>query len=187
MNEKLWWYVARSGGLVAWWLLAVAVLWGLLLSTRIARGKPSPAWLLALHRFLGALALAFSAVHMIGLWADSWVKFGPTELFVPLASGWRPVAVAWGIISLYMLVAIEVTSIFMRKIPRRFWRAVHSSSFVLFVMSTVHVFASGTDRNNRAIQWSSLVIGMAFTFLTAYRQFIPKKGSKSRVPAPAAV
>ena len=35
MNEQLWWYVARSGGIVAWALLAASVLWGLALSTKV--------------------------------------------------------------------------------------------------------------------------------------------------------
>ena len=29
MNEKLWWFTARSGGLVAWWLVAASVFFGL--------------------------------------------------------------------------------------------------------------------------------------------------------------
>lgn len=39
MNNQLWWYVARSGGIVAWALLAGSVLWGLALSTKVMRGK----------------------------------------------------------------------------------------------------------------------------------------------------
>ena len=40
MNQHLWWYVARSGGIVAWALVAASVLWGLALSTK-ALGKPA--------------------------------------------------------------------------------------------------------------------------------------------------
>ena len=28
MTDQLWWYTARSGGFVAWGLLAASVLWG---------------------------------------------------------------------------------------------------------------------------------------------------------------
>ena len=45
MNEKLWWYIARSTGIVAWALVAAAVIWGLLLSTRLLKGRPAPKWL----------------------------------------------------------------------------------------------------------------------------------------------
>ena len=58
MNPQLAWYVARAAGIVAWALVSGAVVWGLLLSTRVLRGRPTPRWLLDLHRFLGGLAVA---------------------------------------------------------------------------------------------------------------------------------
>src|SRR5690606_23931387 len=49
VNPQLAWYVARSTGIVAWAVLTASVVWGLLLSTRLARGRPTPAWLTDLH------------------------------------------------------------------------------------------------------------------------------------------
>ena len=37
MTSHFWWYVARSGGLVAWGLLVGSSVWGLLLATRTVR------------------------------------------------------------------------------------------------------------------------------------------------------
>ncbi|HEV7888695.1 MAG TPA: ferric reductase-like transmembrane domain-containing protein [Acidimicrobiales bacterium] len=179
-HPKLWWYVARSSGLVAWWLVAASVFWGLLLSTRLLKKRPAPAWLLDLHRFLGALSIVFTGVHLLGLVADSYTHFGPSDLLVPFASDWRPGAVTWGVIGLYLLVAIEVTSLFMRRIPRRWWRAVHSSSFVLFVLATVHAFAAGADAGNTAVQWSAWAMTFVFLFLTTYRQLSGRRGPGAR-------
>ena len=47
------------------------------------------------------------------------MDIGPAELFVPLASAWKPGAVAWGVVALYLLLAIEITSLLQRRIPRR--------------------------------------------------------------------
>src|SRR5437764_11280232 len=63
-SSTLIWYTARAAGIVTWALLAASVLWGLALSTRVLRGRPRPAWLLDLHRFLGGAAIAFLAVHV---------------------------------------------------------------------------------------------------------------------------
>ena len=41
MSEQFWWAVARSGGILAWVLLAASVLWGLALSTKVL-GKHGP-------------------------------------------------------------------------------------------------------------------------------------------------
>lgn len=184
-REHLWWYVARSGGLVAWWTVSASVVWGLLVSTRVIQRRGLPAWLLDLHRFLGGMAVVFTALHLTGLVADSYVHFGPSELLVPLASRWHPVAVAWGVVALYVLAAVEITSLLMRRLPRRWWRAVHLSSFGLFLLASVHALSAGTDRGNAAVQWSALVIGASFTFLVVYRQLAGRKGVRaSRAPVP---
>ena len=53
--SKIPWYVARSSGIVAWALILATIVWGLLLATKVLGRKPGPAWLLSLHRYLGAL------------------------------------------------------------------------------------------------------------------------------------
>ena len=179
MNDpKLWWYVARASGLVAWWLVAASVFWGLLLSTRLLNRRPAPAWLLDLHRLLGGTAVAFTAIHIVGLVADSYTHFGPSDILVPFASHWHPGAVAWGVVGLYVLAAVEVTSLLMKRIPRKWLRVVHLSSFVLFLVSSVHALTAGTERSNPAVQWSALLMSTAFVFLTTYRQLAPRRGRR---------
>ena len=171
MNSQVWWFVARSSGIVGWALLTASVVWGLLLSTkvsstRIAASKLRPAWLLDLHRHLGGLAVIFTLIHLAGLVADSYVTFGWAEILLPMASEWKPGAVAFGVVSMYLLFAIEATSLAIRRLPRSLWRWVHRSSFVLYVMATSHGVAAGTDADNRWFQfaaWVSVVIVCSLT------------------------
>lgn len=146
MNNQLWWYIARSGGIVAWALLAASVMWGLALSTKVLRGRPRPNWILDLHRFLGGCALVFTGVHVLSLVLDSYVHFGFVEILVPFASAWHPAAVAWGVVAMYLLVAVELTSLARRRISKRLWRSTHYVSFPLFFLSTVHALSAGSDR-----------------------------------------
>jgi DMSO/TMAO reductase YedYZ heme-binding membrane subunit len=184
MNDKLWWHLARAGGLVAWWTVSASVLWGLFLSTRVFERRSPPAWLLDLHRFLGGLAVTFTGLHVAGLMLDSYVHFGPTEILVPLAATWHPVAVAWGVVAFYLLAAVELTSLMMRRLPRRLWRRVHSLSFALFVLTAVHALSAGTDRRSVGVQWSALFIGAAFIFLMVYRALVRRRQARpARVPA----
>lgn len=157
LTEKLSWYIARSSGLVAWALVTASILWGLALSGRLVRRRGVPAWLLALHRYLGTLSIVFVVVHILALVADNYVYYGWKELFVPMATKWRPGPTAWGIAAFYLLVAIQLTSWLMRRLPRKVWHTIHLSSFVVFAAGTVHGFQSGADRSNRLIQWSALV------------------------------
>jgi cytochrome b561 len=169
LDPKFTWYAARASGLVSWSLLTGSIVVGLALSTRLVRRRGASAWLLDLHRFLGTLSLVFVAVHVLAMWADNYVYFGPRELFVPMASSWRPGAVAWGIAALYLLVAIQVTSWLMHKIPRRLWHSIHLASFALLGTATVHGFTAGADNTNLAVQWSALTGGLLVLFLAVFR------------------
>ena len=175
MTDSLAWYVARSSGLVAWALLASGVFLGLALSTRVMGTRPRPKWLLDLHRFVGGLALVFVAVHVAGLMMDHYVHFGIQEVLLPLASSYRPLPVAAGIVGLYLLVAIELTSLAMHRIPKRWWRTVHSTSFVLFVLTSVHVVSGGTDASKTPVKVLALVLSAGFVFLVTYRWLAPRR------------
>ncbi len=175
MTEQLWWYVARSSGIVSWGLAAASVIWGLLASSRVFGRRLRAKWILDLHRFLGGLTVVFVAVHLGALLLDSYVEFSIADLVVPLASDWHPIAVAWGIVALYLLVAVELSSLAMRRIPRRWWRAIHFSSFALFATGTVHALTAGTDAGVPAFQWAVNGAVGAVVFLTAFRALTSRR------------
>lgn len=167
--SQLWWHLARSSGLIAWAVLAAAMLWGLLISTRVLGRRPSRPWLVEMHRWLSSIALLLIALHLVALYADSFVEFTPADLLVPMASEWRPGAVALGIVALYLLVAVEVTSLAIDRLPRAVWHAVHLTSFAAFAASTAHGLMAGTDAGNPLVR-IGLVVGVAeVVFVAAVR------------------
>ena len=180
MNEQVYWYVARATGIVAWSLLSMAVLWGVLLSTRLVAQRATPAWLLDLHRFLGGLSVIFVGLHLAGLVADSYVHFGLADLLVPFASDWRPVAVGWGVVAFHLLLAVELTSLARKRIPARLWRRVHASSFVLWVLATMHTVSAGTDTGNALVQWLVLLLVLGVLYTGVVRALSPKPDRKPR-------
>ncbi|MBX7158781.1 MAG: ferric reductase-like transmembrane domain-containing protein [Acidimicrobiia bacterium] len=185
MTEQVWWYVARASGIVASALVAAAVIWGLLLSTRVLRDRPRPAWLLDLHRMLGGLAVAFVVVHVASLAADSYVEFGPVDVLVPFVSDWRPGPVAFGVLATYLLMAAEVSSLMMRRLPRRWWHRVHLSSYVCFWAVTMHGATAGTDVANPLFRWGSITAIAVVVVLSVYRVAVERRSRRKR-PVPAA-
>jgi DMSO/TMAO reductase YedYZ heme-binding membrane subunit len=169
VNSQIWWYTARSGGILASLLLAASVLWGLAITTRAANRITRPAWLLDLHRFLGAAALVFTGIHVLAILLDTYVHFGLAEVLVPLTGTWHPVAVAWGIVGFYLLVAIEVTSLVRSRLPQRWWRSVHFASFPLFVVTAIHGLSAGTDRHSPLMVWGTIAISVVVAALTTVR------------------
>jgi DMSO/TMAO reductase YedYZ heme-binding membrane subunit len=166
---QLWWYTARSGGIVAWALVSASVLWGLFLSTKVLGRRPRPNWMLDLHRFLGGTAVVFTVVHVVSILADSYVHFGLAEVLVPLTGSWHPVAVAWGIVAFYAMVAVEVTSLLRKRLSKRAWRMTHLLSFPLFAFSTVHALSAGTDRSNPLMMGAVVAVTAAVIGLTTWR------------------
>ena len=91
------------------------------------------------------------------------------SVLVPFATSWHPAAVAWGIVSLYLLAAVEVTSLLKSRIPKSVWRKTHFLSFVLFVTSTLHGLSAGTDTGAMMLRIGVLMTASLFAGLTAAR------------------
>lgn len=169
MNEKIWWYLSRSSGIVALVLLVLSLVWGVLLATRALKPHDRPAWLLDLHRWLGGTALVMTGLHLLGLYFDGYVQFGFTELFVPGASRYEPLAVAIGVLSLYVMIAVQATSYMRHRLSKRAWRAVHLLSYGLVWGAAIHAGMAGTDTVNRLYQALALLLSMAAVAATILR------------------
>ncbi|MFZ4584072.1 MAG: hypothetical protein ACOYNI_02495 [Acidimicrobiia bacterium] len=138
------WYLSRAAGLVAWFLLTVGVVDGLLLSMKRLR-KPSVAWHTDLHRMFAACGVMLVGVHVTSLLFDQYVTFTPTEMLVPGAAHWRPVAIAFGVVAMYLLVAVELTSLARNSLPARVWHGTHLLALAVFVGGSVHAYMAGAD------------------------------------------
>lgn len=158
MAEHLAWYVARSTGIVTWGLLVASMLWGFLYATRLLGRRTRPWWMLGVHRFLGALAVGFVIVHVLALVADGYTSFGIVDVLVPFASAWKPLPVALGIVGFYVLLAIELTSLAQRFMPRNVWRQIHLSAYGLFALATIHALTAGTDV--RVVVFGGVAVGV---------------------------
>jgi sulfoxide reductase heme-binding subunit YedZ len=183
VNPQFWWYLTRGSGIVAWLMLSASVIWGVILSTKAFPEQRRPAWLLDLHRWLGGLTVAFVAIHLIALVADSYVHFTLTDLAVPLASDWKPGAVAFGVIATWLLIAVELTSLAMRRLPRRVWRVIHLTSYAVFWLASIHAALAGTDRTQRLYQVTAAASILAVAWALMYR-IANRPGAQPPTPPP---
>jgi DMSO/TMAO reductase YedYZ heme-binding membrane subunit len=175
MNEHVWWYLSRASGIVALVLLVLSLIWGVLLATRVLKPADRPAWLLDLHSWLGGTAIFMTGVHLLGLVLDGYVSFGWAELFVPGASPYRPFAVAIGVVSLYVMIAVQITSYLRRWLGKRAWRAVHMLSYVLVWGAAIHAGMAGTDVTHRLYQATAFVLSVAAVAATLVRIMTPRR------------
>lgn len=141
------WYAARAGGVVAYLLVSASVLAGITLAgKRRVPGFPRFA-VEDVHRFLGLLAGLFIAIHVGSIALDTVVPFSPTQLVVPFAASYRPLATGLGVVALELLVAVAITNRFRSRLPYRFWRRAHYATFAVWLLATGHGILAGTDRD----------------------------------------
>jgi DMSO/TMAO reductase YedYZ heme-binding membrane subunit len=188
---SLTWLLTRSTGIVAWALIVASCVWGVLLATRAlaSRGvkRPSPAWIFSIHRFLGGLAVIFTAIHVGAILVDSFVSFSIVDALVPFASSSQTLAIALGVVAMYLLVAIEVTSLLRDRMPPRVWRSVHLLAYALLALTTVHALAAGTDVQALVPTAIAVVAGcvVAFGCGLAWQVRRDRQRSQPRGPAPS--
>jgi DMSO/TMAO reductase YedYZ heme-binding membrane subunit len=163
------WYATRASGVVAYLLLTSSVVFGLILSSRIHGSRPSRPWVLDVHRMLGGLAVVLTVTHVGAILIDSYTSFDLADALVPFASGWSPVAVAAGVLALWMLAAVEVTSLLRQRLPQHVWRRVHMLSFGAFVLASAHFAAAGTDVSSPVMIVGLLGLVSTVVALTALR------------------
>jgi sulfoxide reductase heme-binding subunit YedZ len=139
------WYVVRATGVVAYGLITLTVVGGLLVSNRsLPAGRPRVDVYEA-HRFVSLLAISAAGFHAVTLLLDSYIGFSPSQILVPFTSSYRPVAVALGIMALYGAIAIYVSFYLKRWTGHAAWRAIHYGSFAIFALASYHGILSGAD------------------------------------------
>ncbi|HHC09363.1 MAG TPA: hypothetical protein ENK55_11695 [Actinobacteria bacterium] len=163
------WLVIRGSGLAAFALLALATLWGLFLSTNILGRAVKTKSLNWFHESLSIGALLATVVHMVVLADHDYVEFGLKELFLPGASTYEPVAVAWGIMAFYALFLITASFYVKKWIGQSAWRTIHYLAFGTFFAALLHGAVAGTDRGNPYVVVGYAVTVVLVVFLTVVR------------------
>lgn len=160
MLSSIWWDLTRASANVAWGICLFAILWGVLLTTRILREMDRPAWLRDLHSWLGGLTIAFTVVHMATLVQDKYVNFDIVDTLVPFTSTYRPIPVAFGVTAFWILVLIQSTSLMMKKMSRTTWRRIHMLSYPLYAIIVVHALTAGSDVGTPLYTGVSMALAM---------------------------
>ena len=180
-HDPTFWLLARASGLTAYALLTASVLAGLVLKARPFGRALKPASVTDLHRFLTMLGLGMLGMHGATLVLDQTVHMPLAGLVVPGASPYRAAAVGVGVVGAELMLLIYVSFALRKRIGVRNWRRLHWATYLVFLLATIHGFASGTDSTQ---PWArSLYLGAigAVAFATAWRAI--DRPTRSPIPA----
>lgn len=143
-NEVLW-YLTRMTAVSAYIVLTLSALLGMARGVARASGERL-SWVIdELHQVLATIFGGLVLVHLITLYYHTFIPFSLVNFLVPGHQPYRPVAVNLGVLGLYGLVVVLVSSWLRRRISYRVWRRLHFVSFVTFVLVTLHGLLAGSD------------------------------------------
>lgn len=163
------WILLRAAGIGAYVMLFLSVAWGLASTTSVFGKRISKASATTVHQFMATCGLFLLAAHVGVLLADSFMPFSIADVTIPMASPYRPVAIAFGIVAMYATVFVIVTSWMRKRIGTTWWRRTHLLAVPTFVLSLVHGVFAGTDSIRPAMWWTYLGTGLLVLFLLVVR------------------
>ena len=169
-QPKVYWYVSRSSGVVAYVALWLSAVLGLTITNHLARLWPGGPTALDLHQFSALLALSLVAIHVIVLLGDRFTNYRVLDLVVPfMAVEHEPFWVGLGQIATYIALPVTFSFYVRRQIGTRTWRLLHFGSFAVLVLVIAHGLGAGTDSRGPALLGLYLTTSGALVFLTTYR------------------
>jgi methionine sulfoxide reductase heme-binding subunit len=188
-DAPLFWNLARASGFIAYGLLAMTMLLGLSVKTRVLGKLVKPANVVDTHRVLSLLALSMIALHGVALVLDPVVEISPFDLAVPGLVDYRPLWVAFGIVAAYLAIAVHASFSLRKKIGAKNWRRLHWLTYAVFLSATVHGITAGTDTTEGwalaiyGLLVGSVVGGTAWRVLTARATTSAKASTTKDSPA----
>jgi sulfoxide reductase heme-binding subunit YedZ len=167
--DHTYWYLSRAAGIVAYLLLFTGTVLGLLMTGGVSDRWVARNRVYDLHRFVSLLTLGVILLHAVVVLPDQYFSFSLIELFVPMASPYRPEFMAAGVLSLYLTGAIIATFYLRRLMSYPVWRLVHYSTFAGFSLALAHGIGSGTDTDAPWMQYLYAGTALIVFNLAVYR------------------
>lgn len=180
VDPKTAWHITRATGTVAYLLLTAATAWGLLLSTKLIKESVPAPLTLDLHNTLSWLAIWTTAVHIFALLFDNYYSYRLSDLLVPFIGPYRPLWVGLGVIGLYLMVVNSLSFGWRKRIGQRWWRRLHSLTFVAYGLVTIHGLMAGTDSGGLGMKAMFLGSTLLVLFLTNVRLLTTRQARRSR-------
>jgi hypothetical protein len=145
VDDPTLWYITRGAAATAYLLLTAVMAFGIILSFRGLEGIMRGWRVYDLHQVLTLLLLGFVGLHLVTLYLDPVEPFSLLKLAWPFAESYRPLGTALGVLTLYLIVLVALSSWARRLLTTRLWYLLHLTSYVAFILVTIHGLLTGAD------------------------------------------
>jgi len=167
----LYWIVSRAAGIAALLLSSVSVSAGLLMRTRLLKGRLPDARVT--HEALSLATLAALAVHGLALLGDGYLRPSLGDVAVPFLSGYRTVWTTTGIVAFWIMAALGLSYYARAHIGVQRWRSMHRFVAVAWILGVAHSLGEGTDAGQTWFLVMTAIAVVPALALLLYRHFAP--------------
>ena len=145
MSDTILWYATRGAGVVSLVLLTGVVVLGIVSAMRWQTASWPRFLTTGLHRNLALATLVFLAIHVVTAVVDPFTALGWKASILPFSSSYRRLWLGLGVVAIYLLLAIVVTSLLRPYFGQFAWRAVHWLTYLMWPVAVIHGIGTGTD------------------------------------------
>lgn len=166
--------VANAAAFISFFLLWLAVVWGIILRNGWASTRVRHSSVYGIHRAVALLGLCLGVVHAFAVqairgeqvrWIDAVVPFA--SQISPLNKGFEPyyqdingapvnpIGISVAVLGLELLIAAAASLLIQRRLGYNRWRGLHSITYAAFALVVAHIMISGADQGPTWI-WASV-------------------------------
>jgi ferredoxin len=156
--------VANTAAFLSFFLLWLAVVWGIVLRNGWASIRVKYSTMYGIHQTVALLGLCLGAVHAFAVEVMRGAQVRVIDVLVPFASqigplsggvdryhtdvattAVNPLGIGVAALGLELLVATAVSVLIQRRIGNSRWRGVHSLAYAGFALLVAHIMISGAN------------------------------------------
>ena len=142
-TPHLFWITSRAAGFAALVLASLAVSAGLLMSTKLLKGRASE--LRPAHETLSLATIVAIVVHGVALLGDKFLHPSIADIAIPFVSSYKTLWTSLGIVSGWALVLLGLSYYARRRIGAVRWRKLHRFTALAWLAGLAHALGEGTD------------------------------------------
>ncbi len=142
-TPHLFWITSRAAGFATLILASLAVSLGLLMSTKLLKGRTND--LRVAHEVLSLSSIVALVVHGVALVGDKYLHPSFADIAVPFLGSYKTFWTSLGIVSGWGMILLGLSFYARRQIGGRRWRKLHRFTAVAWLGGLVHALGMGTD------------------------------------------
>ncbi len=154
------WETVRSAGVIAFILLSLSVIGGL--ATSFMKNGKTKMYFQMIHQISGWFGFWFAFMHTFLLLFDHYTEYRFVDLILPFVSEHERLWTGLGVLSLWGMFFVLLSSDGMKKLGKTVWKKVHYFSIPVYLFSLIHGVFLGTDSTNPLIAGMYVVSGILF-------------------------